>query len=318
MVNIKDIIEINKEEKNKNLLIESDNLDWLEFLKKEYEKWIDIIMIDPPYNTNTELNYNDKFWKGIWIYTWWMKYLKPRIEKALPLLKENWIIMVNIDEKEHFRLRFLLNELFWEDNFICDFVWITWWWKNDSWLIKKKTEYISTYAINKAKVKFNLKKSDDKNYRYKDKVGKYAKRWFAMQWLKYSPSLDYIITAPNWEELVPWYNRELYEERKQWKYEVRDWCWTLSQKEFQKRKDEDRIIFEKDKKTKKYKVYYKAYYEGKYTAYDNIIYDINSNPINHLKKMFNWKRVFDYPKPVELLKYLLKIVSQKDSIILDF
>lgn len=312
----KDLKDITNKE---HLLIEWDNLYSLKKLCNEYLWKINVISIDPPYNTWTKLTYKDKFnnKENEYLHNEWLNFMHIRLQLAHLLLAEWWVILINIDEREHHRLRILMDEIFWEENFIWDFVWLSWWWKNDSSLIKNKTEYIVTYAKNKSKTKFNLKKSNPKNYKLNDKRGKYCERGFAMQWLKYAKTLDYVITAPNWEKLVPWYNKSLYEKRQKGEYSSRDWCWTLSKKEFERRLADNRIVFKKDNKNWLYKVYYKSYYEWKYTAYDNII-NISWNASNKLKKMFNNKRVFDYPKPIDLITHLLSIVSKEDSIILDF
>jgi len=135
---------------NQNLLIRSDNLNALKSLTHGYKSKIDVIYIDPPYNTkNHKFLYDDKFDT----HSKWLGFMYPRLILACGLLSDEGVIFISIDDNEVAHLKLLCNEVFGEDNFISQFVWQK---KNKpSFLhqkVAKMNEYILAYAkdINKA------------------------------------------------------------------------------------------------------------------------------------------------------------------------
>lgn len=96
-----------------NLIIKWNNLLALHTLKKEFEWKINLIYIDPPYNTwNDWFNYNDSFNRSSWL-----TFMKNRLEVAKDLLTTTWSIYVQIDTKESHYLKVLMDEIFWKNNF---------------------------------------------------------------------------------------------------------------------------------------------------------------------------------------------------------
>ena len=96
-----------------NLIIKWNNLLALHTLKKEFEWQINLIYIDPPYNTwNDWFNYNDNFNRSSWL-----TFMKNRLEVARDLLTTTWSIYVQIDTKESHYLKVLMDEIFWKNNF---------------------------------------------------------------------------------------------------------------------------------------------------------------------------------------------------------
>lgn len=106
-----------------NIFIEGDNLDALKLLKKEYRGKVKLIYIDPPYNTNKNFLYNDKFSGKIDRHANWLNMIYPRLKLSKKLLKEDGFIFISIDDNEVHNLRHVCNEIFGEKNFLANFMW---------------------------------------------------------------------------------------------------------------------------------------------------------------------------------------------------
>lgn len=125
-------------------LINSENLLGLQRLK-QYKNKIDCIIIDPPYNTqNKTMKYNDVFLSNEWV-----EFMKNRLIQAKNLLSEEGVIFIHINDKEYARLRLLIDEIFKEDNFIENFIWQKNSIKNNSKTTSNNHEYILCFAKNK-------------------------------------------------------------------------------------------------------------------------------------------------------------------------
>ena len=119
--------EINASAKNgKNFLIEGDNYASLKLLEKTHKGKIDIIYIDPPYNTgNKDFTYNDKFVdvEDGYRHSKWLSFMFKRLKLARDLLTEDGVIFISIDDNEQTNLRLLCDYIFGESNFITQFIW---------------------------------------------------------------------------------------------------------------------------------------------------------------------------------------------------
>lgn len=100
-----------------HLAVEGDNLPILEALAATRAGGVDLIYIDPPYNTgNTTRKYKDA-------YRDWERMMEERLELAQTLLSETGVIVVAIDDAEHHNLRVLLDEVFGPQNYLSTLVW---------------------------------------------------------------------------------------------------------------------------------------------------------------------------------------------------
>ena len=133
----------------RNLFIEGDNLDALKLLQESYLSKVKLIYIDPPYNTGGDFIYDDDF--GVTtaaylhasgqttssgtrlksnpestgrIHSNWLSFLFPRLKMARSLLRDDGLIMISINDVEAPRLRQLMDEVFGEDNFLAQLVWM--------------------------------------------------------------------------------------------------------------------------------------------------------------------------------------------------
>jgi len=112
-------IEENIEFKDDNLIIKGNNLLGLSSLLKKYEGRVNLIYIDPPFNTgNDSFKYNDKFNRSTWL-----TFMKTRLELSNRLLRKDGNIFIHIDNNEYHYLKVLMDEVFGEDNYVQDIVW---------------------------------------------------------------------------------------------------------------------------------------------------------------------------------------------------
>jgi len=109
-----------------NILIEGDNYHALSVLNYTHQGKIDIIYIDPPYNTgNKDFKYNDDFVdkEDSYRHSKWLSFMSKRLRLAKSLLQDDGVIFISIGEDEIAQLKLLCNEIFGEKNFITNFVW---------------------------------------------------------------------------------------------------------------------------------------------------------------------------------------------------
>lgn len=154
----------------KNLMIEGDNLEVLKLLQKNYAGKVKLIYIDPPYNTGKDFVYSDNFQDNMKNYlemtgqtedgvrittnaetsgryhTDWLNMIYPRLKLAKNLLSEDGIIFVSIDDIEASKLKIIMDEIFGEENFLAQFVWRTDGNFDNQAKIKNCHEYILLYA----------------------------------------------------------------------------------------------------------------------------------------------------------------------------
>ena len=112
---------INGEEHPNHILIEGDNLHALTALTFTHEGKIDVIYIDPPYNTgNNDFWYNDNYINKDdgYRHSKWLSYMDKRLRIAKRLLNEEGLIFISIDDNEQSQLKLLCDEIFYEKNFV--------------------------------------------------------------------------------------------------------------------------------------------------------------------------------------------------------
>lgn len=110
-----------------NFLIEGDNLASLKLLEKTHKGKIDLIYIDPPYNTgNKDFVYDDRFVDAndTFRHSKWLSFVKKRLEIAKTLLSNYGVIFISIDDNEYASLKILCDEILGCNNFINNFMWL--------------------------------------------------------------------------------------------------------------------------------------------------------------------------------------------------
>lgn len=143
-----------------NFLLEGDNLHSLKLLEKTHKGKIDVIYIDPPYNTgNKDFTYNDSFVgeDDGYRHSKWLSFMKERLDIAYDLLSKDGLIFISIDEFEFAQLKVLIDTTttFSQYNFVENFIWIKNSTKNNSKTTSTNHEYILCYAKNIDVIKSN-------------------------------------------------------------------------------------------------------------------------------------------------------------------
>ena len=242
----------------------------------------------------------------------------PRLKLSRNLLSDDGVIFISIDDNEEFNLKKLCDEIFGETNFICNFVR-----KNksgsghDSKNIAIEFDYMLCYAKNIDKVKINqepVNVEEDSKYKLSDafveKRGKYYLRDLNYGG-SYSEKMDYPITTPDGDII---YSGGRKGKPNTWRWSEPKFKWGLENQfiEFKKRGDEWKVYIKQyqfvDNNNKPY------IRENPYRALIDFSNGKGSNDFNDIME----KNVFSFPKPIDLIEFIQKVGSDKNSIILDF
>lgn len=334
-------------ETTENLYIEGDNLEVLKLLQESYLNKIKCIYIDPPYNTGKDFIYKDNFTQDKEEYleesgqvdeygnrlfqnteyngryhSDWLSMMYPRLKLARNLLSEDGVIFISIDDNEVHNLRKICDEIFGERNFVANIIRKTGATRAMAKHFDVRHDYVLLYAKNINLIKLN--ELENKNYnKFQNWDNDPNGPW---------DSQDFTVRSGGYEYAIPSINLKNKFIRK-WRYSER----VLKQKMGFNENTPYEIIYKNVNYIPK-KGWYSIgefVFKGKNNIINQKKYLINvSTIINHtlpsnigsnkiggtlVKELFGTKYdIFDKPKPVELLRYLLFISTNKDSIILDF
>jgi adenine specific DNA methylase Mod len=290
------------------------------------------IYIDPPYNTGNESwVYSDnvssptiKEWQGKVVgkegedltrHDKWLCMMTPRLRLLRELLAEDGIIFISIDENEVHHLRFLIDEIFGEENFIADFIWENKYTTSNNIVgVSGVHEYILCYikdAKNVGRAIFRLPYTEEARARYKNPDNDPRGDWMDVSYHgpkspSERPNLNYPIVHPKTGE-------KIWPVEKSWAYE---------KAVYDKHVQENRLWWGKDSKYSepRLKKFFNEIQGGiiPNTLLTNDDVGGTSDGRADLRDLFgNGEAVFDNPKPVSLISKLLLIGSNKDSVILD-
>lgn len=326
-----------------NFLLEGDNLHSLYLLEKTHKEKIDIIYIDPPYNTgNNDFTYGDETLskEDEYKHSKWLSFMERRLKIAKQLLSEKGILAISIDDHEQSQLKMLCDDIFDELNFISCIPRRTKSSGKTTNNISLNHDYLLLYEKkhNEAPI-IGIKHNDD-GYKFEDQFvetrGKYKlNQTLDYDSLSYSSSLDYPIEYNN-EKIYPGGDYEKYIQRKNGNFKRADWAWRWSKDLFEFGLNNGFIVFKKGKNGKT-RIYTKTYLNAtieKNGQNSYVVQTINrvkplssielvsseySNDIakKELTNIFK-NSIFDYPKPTSLIKILMKIYNKKNAIVLDF
>lgn len=309
-----------------NLVLKGDNLDSLKILKNHYTNKIKCIYIDPPYNTDKdEFVYPDKFnkeetevlglanlseddfarmdfsFRSEKSHSGWLSFMYPRLLLARDLLSKDGVIFISIDDNEQANLKLLCDEIFGEENFVGQFL------KqskvgggSDSRHLVKEHEYVIIYSKSILDLPEMFIAHDEnylKRYNEEDKKGRYFWDTFARPGL--TNPIHYDIEMPDGTKL----NRGWIHSKERFEQEVKEG----EIKIFQKKNGEWSVQFKqylnnKGKKPRSMTMNFGGTVEGK----------------NEIISLFKNDKIFSYPKSTIFIVQLLKILTDKNSIILDF
>lgn len=303
-----------------NMIIHGDNLEALKALLPYYSGRVKCIYIDPPYNTGNEgWVYNDNVnhpkiqkWLGDVVgkqdedftrHDKWLCMMYPRLHLLQQLLSEDGAIFISIDDNEAANLKLICDEIFGARNFVAQLIWKK---KqgggNDSNNVVVEHEYVIVYAKSMASFTLGLDTNyqlDEKLYPYEDDKGRYGLITLDKASIQFSKSLVFEIEAPDGEILLP----RIVKGKQS--------CWRWSKDKVQKQYNE--LVF---KNSKVYTKYYRPEGVTQRSLLVDAVYGRTESGNDDIKALFTVKP-FDYPKPVSLIKHLLSISTDKESIILD-
>ena len=134
-----------------HLFIEGDNYPVLKKLATAFTGKINLIYIDPPYNTGNDFTYNDDFASGEDRHSAWLSFMQRRLVAARPLLTDTGCIFIAIDQSELYTLKLLCDQIFGEENFVNDFMWLHGKGKKDTWS-RTLQQHTLCYARDKRKL----------------------------------------------------------------------------------------------------------------------------------------------------------------------
>ena len=322
-----------------HILIEGDNLHALTALSYTHAGKIDVIYIDPPYNTgNKDFVYNDSFVdkEDGYRHSKWLSFMKKRLDLAHHLLSDKGVIFISIDDNEQAQLKLLCDEVFGEENFVASLPRITKSSGKTTDKIAQNHDYI-LIITNSSKSIINGIEHTDAGFKYKDEYVKERGLYKLNQTLdydslQYSSSLDYPIEIEG-EILYPGGNKELYDRRKQGDFKRADWAWRWSLVKYEFGLNNGFVVLKKSKNG--YRIYTKTYQNASIEKSDNgyaIVLSNRTKPIPSIEfiqnqysndnakkeigRIFN-NIPFDYPKPTSIMGLLLKTIPNT-STILDF
>ncbi len=309
-----------------NKIIHGDNLEALKSLLPEYEGKIKCIYIDPPYNTGNEnWVYNDnvnhpkiKKWLGEVVgkdgedltrHDKWLCMMYPRLKLLHKLLADDGAIFISIDDNEQANLKLICDEIFGGRNFVANVIWEkNYSPRNDAKYFSASHDFVLCYTKLKNNWKRNLlPRTEKQNKMYKNLDNDIRGVWQSdnLTVKTYSKEYDYTIITPSGRKVNPPQNS----------------CWRVSKRKFSELLADNRIWFGKEgKNTPRLKRFLSEVQQG--LVPQTILKHEDVGHSQSAKKdvieIFKGEgRVFDTPKSVLLIETILKIATDKNSIILD-
>lgn len=317
-----------------NLFIEGDNLDALKLLQENYLGKVKMIYIDPPYNTGNDFIYNDDFAENTEeflirsnqidedgnrliantesngrFHSDWLSMMYSRLRLARNLLGDDGVIFISIDDSEQANLKKVCDEIFGVDNFIANVVWERAYSPvNLKKHFSENHDYAICYAKNKDYVICNgLKRNDEVNNRYSNPDNDPRGVWQSDNF-SVGPAVEsniYEVITPSGRTVLPPSGRS----------------WLLNKNRFEEFLADNRIWFgENGENVPRIKRFLS---ETKQTMTPMTIWkyeDVghSQSASQDLKRLFDGKALFDYPKPVNFIKRMLELYSNSNDLILDF
>ena len=319
-----------------NLYIEGDNLEALKLLQEAYLGKVKMIYIDPPYNTGHDFIYNDRFEMdkqeydqqiGLFdeegnkqfaensesnprFHSDWCSMMYPRLMLARNFLADDGLFFVSIDDNEEQNIRKLCDEVFGESNFVACIVWqkihsI----KNDAKFFSENHEYALVYAKSVGSINLILlPRTEEMNSRYKNPDNDPRGSWQSGDLVASGERSNghFLVTSPKTGKTfdVP-----------QGKH------WVYSQENLLAMVADNRIWFGDDGNSfPRKKRFLTEVQDGRTPNTLWLSEDVGHNQAaaREVKALFDDRKFFDFPKPVNYIKQMLQIATDSDSIIMDF
>lgn len=288
------------DEELNGILIKSENYQALNLLKNKYEEKVKCIYIDPPYNTrNDGFLYKDKY-----MHSTWLSMMNDRLSLARDLLSDDGVIFISIDDNEQANLKLLCDEVFGEENFVQNFMWLHGKGKKDK-NTRTLQQYVLCYAFNKNKLQaWTILKG--KNYKFKNTDNDPKGEWF-------SGSISFSEKRSNKQHLN-YYSIES-PSGVVWKRQ-----WLCSFEKMQEHIKNGDIYWGNSPEFSNVPRLKIRPSDKEELIPTNIIEDVGTtrSAETELKQLFGVDKIFNYPKPIGLIQHIIKLATNKNDIILDF
>lgn len=319
---------------SKNLFFTGDNLEVLRHLQTAYANKVDMIYIDPPYNTGQDdfaypdnFEYTDdqledmfgldddqltrlKSIQGKSSHSAWLTFMYPRLQLAKHLLKRDGVIFIAIDDNEDSNLKEICDEIFGENNFLAQVVWE----RAYAPINLKKNfspshDYMLVYGRDANIIETNgIMRSNEADDRYSNPDNDPRGVWQSDN-LSVGPAIEkniYPVTTPSGRVVEPPAGRS----------------WSLSQNAFRERLADNRIWFGSDgngvPRLKRFKSELRKTGITPMTIWKYKEVGHSQEATQYLQKLMGGKKYFAYPKPVKLVQRAIQLYSDENSIIMDF
>lgn len=317
-------------------IVEGDNLEVLKVLQKSYLGKVKVICIDPPYNTGNDFIYPDNYAESLRTYleytgqvdaegrrfgtnteadgrfhSRWLNMMYPRLYLARNLLRQDGVVFVTIDDRELSNLRKVMDEIFGEENFVAQIEWQKRYTRsNNTDDFTSVIDHICVYRRSESFRVSLLPRDEQADARFTNPDNDPRGPWKATPFLNQvgpekRPNLCYPITNPHTGKTVE-------PTTKAWRYERTVYDRLLS---------EDRLFWGKDRtrEVPDIKTFLSEVRAGmtpiNFWAHDYAGHTDDAN--REIKELFG-EKVFDTPKPSQLMMRMLEHDGSKDGLVLDF
>ena len=316
-----------------NVFIEGENLEVLKILQKAYFGKVKMIYIDPPYNTGTDsFIYSDRFAESKDAYlkrvgdkdemghliregmfrknnrenghfhSNWLNMIYPRLFMARNLLRDDGMIFVSIDDNEVHNLRMVMNEIFGEDNFVGQFTWET---KRAARgvpptnLLMHNHEYIVCFSKRYECARFNGIERDTSDFSNRDNDPRGLWR---------SESIKATGKQNNFFDIVDEKTGNVFRGN-----------WAFSEDSIKRMIRDDLIIFPSNKQgIPRQKKFFDSYTNETKAFVTSLGWNSTENSTKDLMRLFDGIKVFDHPKPIKLITFLINQIANESDLIIDF
>ncbi|MDD2335320.1 MAG: site-specific DNA-methyltransferase [Geobacteraceae bacterium] len=290
------------EASTENTLIQGDNLDALKALLPYYAGEVKCIYIDPPYNTRSAFEHYDDNLE----HSQWLAMIYPRLESLRELLAEEGSIWVSIDDNEGHYLKVIMDEVFGRRNFVANVLWQKRTSPEARLALGAAHDHILVYGKNAEKTELNkLTVTEEQASNYKntdnDPRGPWASSDFTAQ--GWRPNQMYKIITPGGAEYEPPGGR----------------CWGNIEPEFKRLKEEGRIWFGKNGKSRPRVKTFLSEIQGisAWTWWTNKEVGHNQESKKEINQLFGTADAFDTPKPERLLRRIIELATNPGDLVLD-
>lgn len=296
------------DDKPTHKLIIGDNYEALQNLLIQYRGKVNVIYIDPPYGKDSmgefaATNYNNAITRDNLL-----SMLYPRLQLAKQLLSDDGVIFCSIDDRNQAYIKCLFDEVMGEENFVAMFVWQkNFAPKNDNKYISISTDNILCFAKGiKCFSRNLLPRTEEQNESYSNPDNDDRGIWTSGSMLAttFSQSGVFEIIAPNGKIHLPPQGR----------------CWRYSKQSLQALIDDNRIWWGNDGNNVPRVKRFLAEMPNGIVPQNLLLYkDVGSNQDGNkqMREIFD-AQIFDFPKPIQLIKHFGIIATRQDSLILDF